>query len=309
MNEEEIKAILQKIESEMNGDAEHDAEVLDSWAERYRGTPGAEPLIEEIGRRIFSLALSEDEEMPEEIFEDMAASSEEIYAEALSLIEQRQYDRALGKLGLLMGLIRNYRLPEDTVWMDFTGYLEALVFQDYYEEEIGDREIGRHPMHPGQILYTYGSLLIETGRPEEALEPLTLLLDYDPVCPKYLFEMAEACKRTGRIREAYDNALWALSCAVDRMELARGYRDLGYCMSETGAFEDAVMLYQLSQSYQPSRQAEAEIAWIRKKTGLSVKVYDEEKVLRRCEELDIPVGLSETVLRNIDLLGIMFPEE
>ena len=142
-------------------------------------------------------------------------------------------------------------------------------------------------------------------RAEEALEPLEMLVDLDPVCPKYLFELGEAYKRSGKIKEAYDTAMQALECASSRAELARGYRDLAYCMAESDAYEDAVKLYLLSLHFQSSRNAEAEIAWIQKKKGVSADSYDDNAIIERCRELEIPLEISETVRKNMELLDLL----
>lgn len=302
MNEDELNEIMKKIESEMTGDPERDADILNEWGERYRGQPGSEPLLSEIGHRIFRLVMEEDPELPQQIFDDMVETADEDFEEACRLIEAQQYEDALSKLLVLASLVKAYPLSDDSVWTDFNSYLDSLVFQDYFAEEIGEREVARHPMHPAHMLYTLGSLLIEMDRPEEAKEPLQMLLTLDPVCPKYLFELGEAYKRTGAYQEACNNAMWALQCASTRAELARAYRDLAYCFSESGAYEDAVMLNLLSLQYQSSCHAEAELAWIRRNTGISVDGYSYETIANRCRELDIPVGISETVQRNIDFL-------
>ena len=305
MSEEELNKILAQIESELNGDAEHDADVLDGWGERFRDDPNAKELMEEIAHRLVDIIMEEEGDLPQQIYDDMVETAEDDYKEACELIEEKQYEEALGKLLVLTEVIRHYPLPEGTVWKDFSSYLEGLVYQDYYSEEIGDREVGRHPMHPAHILYTCGSLLIEMDRAEEAQEVLEMLCDLDPVSPKYLYELAEAYKRTGQLQEAYDTSLWALSCAADRTALARGYRDLGYCLTETGEYDDAVMLYLLSQRYQATRQAEAEIIWIQKKNGTTVDGYNEQAITERCQELGIPIGISETVRMNMEFLDMI----
>lgn len=305
MDETEIKRIISEIESKLTGDAEQDAEIWIEYGERYRGEPGSEALLSEIVRRIFSLASDEDNELFEEIYEDMVRTADEDYEEACRLIELNKYNEAIGKLLVLCEVIRYYPLPDDTVWMDFNSYLDALVFQDIYQEETGEREIGRHPMRPARILFTTGSLLIEMERAEEAVDILQRLVSCDPVCPRYLFELGEAYKRTGQFREAAENALWSLTCAHTRSDLARGYRDLAYCMTETGSFEDAVMLYLLSLHFESSRHAESEIAWIRSKTGISAEGYNDEAIQKRCMELDIPTGISETVINNQQFLKLI----
>ena len=305
MDETELNEILKKIESELTGDPERDVEILDSWGEKYRGQPGSDPLLQEIGRRLFELITKEDPELPVQIYNDMVETADEDYAEACRLIEAQQYEEALGKLLVLQSLVRHYPLSDDMVWTDFSSDLDSLVYQDYFAEEIGNREIARHPMHPAPMLYTLGSLLIEMNRAEEAKEPLEMLFSLDPVCPKYIFELGEAYKRTGQFQDAYNNAMWVLQCASNRPELARAYRDLAFSLSESGAFEDAVILYMLSLHYQASRHAETEIAWIRTKTGISVDGYNFDTITNRCRELNIPIGISETVQQNIDFLQMM----
>lgn len=300
-----MKKLIEQIESELNGDPEHDADVLDEWAQRYRSDPDAGRLMEAIAHRLVEIIMEEEGDLPQQIFDDMVETADDDFHDALDLIEEKQYEEALNKLLVLTEVIRHYPLPEGTVWKDFSSYLESLVYQDYYSEEIGGREVGRHPMHPAPILYTCGSLLIEMEHAEEARDVLELLCDLDPVSPKYLFELSEAYKRTGQLQDAYDTSLWALKCATDRSELSRGYRDLAYCLTEVKQFEDAVMLYLLSQRYQATRQAEAEIIWIKKNTGLTVDGYNEQAITERCKELNIPVGISETVRMNMDFLNMI----
>ena len=233
---------------------------------------------------------------------DMITAADETYAQACKLADENNFEGAVELLEPLVESIDDIQLPTDTVWMDFNSYLDSLVYQDYFAEEIGEREIGRHPLKPSRILYLYGGLLIELGRAGEALEPLKMLASFDPVCPKFLFELGEAYKRTGQLRKAYDTALWAVSCASDGSELARCYRDLAYCLSEHESYEDAMMLNLLSLSFEPSRHAETEIAWIQKQSGISPDSFDMETIQKRCEALGIPVGISRTVLDNIEFL-------
>ena len=297
--------LISQLESELNGDAGHDIDILTQWTEKYRGNPETGLLNRTISHRLFNLLLEENAELPTQIVEDVIAGMEETYIEARQLISLGKYEEAVQKLQPLEDLIADLPLPEDTVWMDFNSYLDSLLYQDFFEDFIDGREIGRHPMHPGKILFTLGSLLIELNRPEEAADTLQMLLTYDPVCPKYLYEMTEAYKRTGDIQDAAGSSLQGLSCASTNEELARGYRNLAYCMSEAESYENAMMLNLLSLYYQPSRHAETEIEWIQKKAGISPDDYSGEMILKRCEELNIPVGISEEVKHNMDFLNMI----
>lgn len=308
MEEAEIRKILDEIENELNNDPDHDLEILNSRDERYREKADVQPLRNETNHRI-NKTEKEEKEMSQGKLNETLASVNEEFEQACLLIDRHEYEDALKILLELTEVIRAFPLPDGMIWMDFSSYLDALVFQDYYSKIVGDQEIRRHPLHPARILYTCGGLLIETGRTEEALDPLEMLAAVDPVCPKYLFELGEAYKRTGNLQDAYEIAFQALACASTRTELARCYRDLGYCLGESGEYEDAMMLYILSLRYQSSRQAEAEIAWIQKKSGISPNQFSYERILQRCEELEIQVGISDTVQENLKFLEMISPDD
>ena len=309
MDDAEFKKIMDQIESELTGDPDHDIDVLDAWGERYREVPDSEPLMREISSRIFDMVISEDPDEPQAIYENMVETADEDFEEACDLINEKRFDEAETKLAVLTEVVKAYPLSDDAIWTDFTSYLEGMIFQDLFSELIGDQEVLRHPMHPGPILFTYGSLLIQMGKADEAVHPLEMLNILNPVCMKYIFELGEAYKRTGQMEDAFNIALWGLSCAADRAELARCYRDMAYCLSEAGNHQDAVMLYLLSLHFQASRQAEMEIAWIRKNFGVSPDGFTLESIKNRCAEVGIPVGISETVQRNIELLEALGQSE
>ena len=125
MTEAELNEILNKIESELTGDPDHDIDVLDSWGERYLEDPDSEPLLREISNRIFDIVVSDDPEEPQRIYEDMAAAADEDFAEACGLISQKRYDEAASKLALLTEVIRIYPLSDDDIWTDFTSHTEG----------------------------------------------------------------------------------------------------------------------------------------------------------------------------------------
>ena len=43
-------------------------------------------------------------------------------------------------------------------------------------------------------------------------------------------------------------------------------------------------------------------AWIQRKSGITPDRFNDEKIRQRCEELEVQIGLSETVRSNIALL-------
>lgn len=244
-------------------------------------------------------------EIVERAFDEIIAGVRGGYSDARHQMENGKYEEALELFAKLMEEAAQFPLSEDYVWTDFHSFLDGMVYQDYFVEEIAGREIRRHPLQPGKMLFTYGSLLIETGRADEALVPLKFLVSLDPVCPKYLFELGEAYKRTGDFQEAYGIAKEALLFASNEKELARCYRDMGFCLSEMGDPENAAALYLLSLRFDDTKQAKTELAWLSQNFAISLYDYKEEEIGRRCEELDIPTGISEVVRNNLELLAML----
>lgn len=290
---------LETLHSTLNGSADHDRAVLEQWLEQYRGQPEAEPLLREVGRLLFQMDEAGNTQLVRQV------QAEQAFSAAREQMARGAYEEALQTLAPAVAELDSFSLSGDCLWMDFHSLLDGLLYQDYFREEIAGREIRRHPMKPGKYLYAYGSLLIETGQAGEALKPLERLVSLDPVCPKYLFELGEAYKRTGRLRDAFETAQWALSCASSHEEAARCYRDMAYCLAESGEYEDAALLCQLSLKFRASPRAEEELTWIAAKTGRPRQELGEEELLARCGRLGIPVGLSETVLENLKILQDM----
>jgi len=305
----EMQKRLQELNGELNGNSEHDRAILMKWAERLEGKTENAALLREIGRLLFRIDGAEAEQLTQQFIDQKLRAQDDALAEARRRMRLGKTEEALQLLQPLVREIGDAPLPDDCLWMDFHSYLDGLLFQDYFADEIEKRELRRHPLRPGKLLYTYACLLIERGLPDEALETLQKLIGLDPVCPEYLFELGEAYKRVGAFEEAYQTALWALECASTDAQAARCCRDLGYCLAETGAFEDASAIYQLSIRFQPSAQAEAELRWIGEQNGAPPVRYGDTELLQRCGRLGVPTGLSETVKRNLALLDSLFGQK
>lgn len=306
MDTNTLQNLKMQLHNQLNGTPEHDRNVLERWLEQYHGDPEAEPLLREIGQFLFQLDEEKNGQLTRQFLDETVRFAEQAFSAAQGQIELGKYEEALQALSPTVEMIDQFTFSDQYVWMDFNSMLDGLLYQDYFDHEINGREIRRHPLKPGKYLYAYGSLLVELGRAEEAIDPLELLLSFDPVCPKYLFELGEAYKRSGRLQDAFNTSLWAVSCASNHAEIARCYRDMAFCLSESASYEDAALLYQLSLGFQSSPRVEVELFWIAEKTGITPVKYSKDELLARCEMLGVPVGFSKIVLDNLKLLESAF---
>ena len=302
MENVELTRLSAKIRSELTGDTSQDREILLAWAERFRGDETAQPLLREIGRLLFQLDQEIALPLTEEVIGRFLRQEEEALSQAVERLAEGEFAQAETILAPALEEIDSFFLPEDSLWMDFNSFLDGLLFQDLFREEIGDREILRHPLHPSDLLYARATALLGQGKTGQARETLERLTQLDPVCPEYLCALADVCLGDNAVEDAWEALCWALVCASTREEAAYCYYLLSRCCEAKGRGSDALLLLQKSLRVSPSPEAEEALARMTEQTGAATDLSD-ETINRRCQELDIPTGRSEVVEENLAFLA------
>ncbi len=213
MNTQEYARLLAQLHHELTGDRAHDRAVLLDWAERYRGDEEAGPLLRQIGRMLFHLDEETVAPLTQEFLDEALARSDQAHAEAVELMKADRYKAAAEVLASAVEELDGVALPPDFVWMDFNSFLDGLLYEDYFSEEINGREVRRHPLRPARLLRTYGEVLIQLDRYHEAAMVLEGLTALDPVCPETLCGLANAYLYLDRTQDAWETLWWALLCA------------------------------------------------------------------------------------------------
>ncbi len=301
MNTVEYERLLLQLHGELTGEAQQDRAVLLQWADRYKGNTEAGPLLREIGRMLFVLDEETIAPLTQDFLDEALTRSDQIHAEAAKLMQEERYEAAAEILGAAVEEMTDVALPSDSVWMDFHSFLDGLLFEDYFSEEIDGREVRRHPLRPARLLRTCGDALVFLERYDEAVPVLERLTGLDPVCAEDLCTLADAYLCADRAEDAWDTAGWALFCASTNEEAAQCYLLLALCRSETEDWENAAVLLRKSLLVSPSEEAEAVLAELEAQTGIKAD-FTKEEIDRRCEAMEVPTGRSEAVELNLAFL-------
>ena len=301
MNTVEYERLLLQLQGELTGKPQQDRVILLQWADRYKGNTEAGPLLREIGRTLFALDEETVAPLTREYLDEALARSDQVHAEAVKLMQEERYEAAAELLAAAAEEMTDAALPSDSVWMDFHSFLDGLLFEDYFSEEIDGREVRRHPLRPARLLRTYGEVLSELERHHEAAMILERLTALDPVCPEYLCALADAYLCTDRAESAWETACWALLCASTHEEAAQCYLLLALCRGEEEDWENAAVLLKKSLRVYPTEDGEEILADIEAQAGQRFEFTDEE-INRRCEAMEVPIGRSETVEQNLAFL-------
>ena len=302
MDQETVRRLLEEMQSQLIGDPARDRETLLTWAKRYRGDEGAHPLLREIGLLLFQLDADTAGPLTEQVMDQILRRREEALSQAREDLFRGQFARAEGILAPILAEIDGISLPEDSLWMDFSSFLDGLLYQDYFSEEIGGREVRRHPLRPGDVLYAYATALLGQNRSEQARTALEQLVQLDPVCPEYLCALADVCLGTGETGEAWEILCWALECASTPEEAAYCYYLLSRCCAARENWVDAAVLLRKSLRVAPLAETEEALPLFSGQAGEGADLSD-EAVNRRCRALDVPIGRSPVVEENLVFLA------
>ena len=301
MSTVKMNQILEQIRGEMNGQRQHDRAVLLEWADRYKGNIEAGPLLREIGLMLFKLDEEIAAPVTQGFLDEAAERMERTLAEAEALMSAGRYEEAIEMFAPAVEELDGFSLPETSVWTDFHSFLDGLLFEDYFSEEIDGREVRRHPLRPARLLRSCGEALVFLERYDEAVPVLERLTGLDPVCAEDLCTLADAYLCADRAEDAWDTAGWALFCASTNEEAAQCYLLLALCRSETEDWENAAVLLRKSLLVSPSEEAEAVLAEMEAQTGIRAD-FTKEEINRRCEAMEVPTGRSEAVELNLAFL-------
>lgn len=222
----------------------------------------------------------------------------DVYAD----IENRDIGQALERIESY--LEDNPNAFEDEDYHAFNNPLELEMFKHFFSDDI---KLIAPEIPIKDIYYTYGFLLLEANRLEDAKQSLLKALKFNPVSSAIIFELMEVYKRINDY-DSYNRCLKdVFRFAYSPQDLARAYRYLGFFNIEIRNFELAAASYIYSLKYENSEAAYQELAFL-KDSGQDIEIPFEDAV-RILQDNNVSLVGDEFVVSKFRQWGDEFAEE
>ena len=220
------------------------------------------------------------------------------YEEVLKLIDEKDYEKAVTLLADYIESIKDkYPEKEDAKYYSFNHVVELYIYS-YYERPQKEILFTELKMHEFYRVYAY--VLAHIGEYEKALAAVNTSLEWNPVDIDTMFEKCEILRNMNRLEDFLAMTKIAYRYAFSRATMARIYRNYGYYYVEKLEPDTGAVLYQYSNIYYETENANNELGFIINATGRPLIKRNVKEMQEIIIGKDIPPGPDS------DTIGIVF---
>lgn len=305
----ELDAIMGKIRDGLTGDTERDIRYLEKCAEMYRTHPLHLEIARACGRMITQM-LPEDVQKETERLSQQAIEEMEGKVEQANFLQyQKKYQEALEMLEPVVKDVDETSFLKDDSVSEYHTFREPLQFL-LYDFLYGNEKKTRCCALPyDKVYFSYGSLLIDCHRVQEAQQALKKAVQWNPLSEEIYFEYVETYKMLGDLETFHRETMKAFSWLYTPEGMARAYRNIGYYFVEKGEYRTAADCYFLSMHYEKSKQAQSELFYIFKTAGVKFEAPDCTRLKECARKNHLPLGYNQEVIAILYAAVEHFQEE
>jgi len=229
--------IMEEIILKLTGNNEEDVKFLMNECEKYKSHEYSNEILRAIGRLIYDILPDDEKGKINQIANNHSLEIKNLRTELNPLIRQKKFDKALA---LIESFIKNiedkglYLNDNTSNYFYFNNALEEIVYKEIFRPE---KEIRQIPENYAEIYFTYGNILFEVKRYDEAKIALEKAISYNPVNTEYLFEFGELYKIKKDWKVFLKINRDCLKYAYTGKAIARCYRNFGYYFFEEEKYE------------------------------------------------------------------------
>ena len=298
--------IIEDIKRNLSENNNLNRKYLISQIEIYKTHEYSTEIIKEISRMIWECLTPEEQEEFIRIVEE-ENPIKEILIEAEFYIQNNDYETALEKLDTFLKthpkLYENDKINE---YHSFSNPLEELIFNEYICCKKELRFIpDDHPLE--DLYYTYGFLLRDASRLEEAEIALKEALRLNPVSTKIILELCDIYKmRTQTFNKFYFYTMDALKYAYSGYELARIYNNLGFYYFEENDIELSISCYKHSLKYENNPHVRQKLNQLENRYEI---VLDDEEYAKLMKIKNIKLEPDPFIIENLEQLAVKYEND
>jgi len=272
--ETEYLEIIEEITKKLTGNNAEDFEYLKKVGDRYIDHKFSTEILRAIGRMLA-------ERIPADKLDSIGnilGNNEQFVDNIINEVNFKLKDGKIDEAEQLLEKITydDLMFQDDTAsaYFSFNNLLEEIYYNHKFKPQ---KEIRVNPLIKLEIYLLHGYILLEKGKPEQALERLNAGLKFNPLDTRLLFEKGEiykVLKDMDSYKEITDSCL---EYAYNSSDIARCYRNYGFYFIEKEDYEAAISSFIFSTFYEKSDFVYSELFYIQGKTGKIVdhKYYQE----------------------------------
>lgn len=220
-----------------------------------------------------------------------------LYEEIKECINKKDYAPADEKMTTLLALTLPAYVKKKGTCFSFNHILDAY----YYDYFIGKgKEIQYNDVNLSAFYRLQGFIKMQRNQYKEACSAYESALEWNPVDLDALLQLGELYKTMENIDACKEITMTAYNYCCTRATLARFYRNLGFFYLESYKPDLATALYQYSNIFYPSKQAENELVYLEK----ALKRETPKSSVKEMQDFILSEGLP--IGPNADTIGITY---
>lgn len=306
----QFEDVMKEITGKLSGNADADIKYLMDAGEKYKDHPYGKEILRAIGRLVYEIVPEDKREELEKILNKDLMSFDLIMEEVAFNVYKKNFEKARGLIEPLIETIEKGNFFADD------SVSEYRCFDEFFEEHLymltsQTQKDVRKPTHPYSHMYrTYGSLLIDLERYEDAQKALEKSLRWNPVSNETLFEYAETFKILNDLEKYKEITLDSFKYIFRPNYLARAYRNLGYYYIEKKDYDLAAGLYMLSMHFDSdNKNAQSELYYIEQISDGKASPLNIEELKKEGEKEGFPIGPDPKVVHAAIAAGQYFEQQ
>lgn len=177
-------------------------------------------------------------------------------------------------------------------YFSFNHIMELYLYQFYQKDS--DFKLADEPMNLWYL--ELGNKLIEDGELEKAYDVYQKAEQWNPVDLDAKFAKIELEKKQGKLSEVLNHTLSLYPYLCSRATMARFYRNLGFYYVETYKPDLAEALYEYSNLFFQTENAENELEYLESALKRQRTKYNVDELQKMISEAQIPVAAASNTL-------------